>query len=170
MLVLGEEARENGLAVSLLERLHKYYGGLGGAAKCYCATLVTNYRCHSAILSLAERLFYKMSLRCGVAHSQTHPDAPFPLLFVCSSIVDTVQSVKCNTNMNEAKIVLKEVAKYAEKWPVHGWGPKDLTQTSFISPTRSQVRPLSIHTLSQLTVWHCSLDHSCFPTCKGSTS
>ena len=71
-----------------------------------------------------------------------HPDAPFPLLFVCSSIDDTVRSIESNANESEARIVLEQVTKYADNWPVHGWGKKDLSQTCFISPSRSQVREI----------------------------
>ena len=130
MLVLGDEAQENGLAVSLFERLHTLYGKLGGVARDHCATLVTNYRCHHGILELAEKLFYK-SLKCNVPDSTAHPDAPYPLLFYCSSIDDKVQSVDSTMNEQEAEIVLKLVAKFAKKWPTY--------QMCLMSTTRTQV-------------------------------
>ncbi len=142
MLVLGEEAQENGLAVSLLERLQNHYQKLGEAAQQHCVTLVTNYRCHSGILKLAEELFYETPLHCWdqrEADGSAHPKAPFPLQFVCSSINDTTQSVSEATNEGEARIALQQAHNFAVSWPVEGWGPKDLAQICFISPTRSQV-------------------------------
>ena len=136
MLVLGDEARENGLAVSLLERLHGLYEKLREATRNHCVNLVTNYRCHQGILELAEKLFYKLPLNCKIPKSSAHPDAPYPLLFFCSSIDDKAQS---NTNKQEAEIALKLVAKFAKQWPTERWGRLDLSQMCFMSPTRSQV-------------------------------
>ncbi len=141
MLVLGKEAQENGLAVSLLERLQNRYEQLGKAAQ-YCVTLVTNYRSHSGLLNLAAELFYETPLRCWdqqKADASAHPDAPFPLQFVCSSIDDTTRSISESTNEDEARIVLKQMRRCAANWPVEGWGQNDLSQLCFISPTRRQV-------------------------------
>ena len=130
MLVLGDEAQENGLAVSLLERLHTLYGKLGKVTRDHCATLVTNYRCHQGILELAEKLFYK-SLSCNVPSSAAHSAAPYPLLFFCSSIDDKVQSVDSTMNEQEAEITLRLVAKFAKGWPM--W------EMCLMSTTRTQV-------------------------------
>ena len=139
MLVLGDEAQENGLAVSLLERLHTLYGKLGEVAGDHCATLVTNYRCHHGILKLAEKLFYDLALKCKVSDGTTHPAAPYPLQFYCSSIDDKVQSIDSSMNEQEAEITLKLVAEFAKKWPIASWGQLDISQMCFMSPTRSQV-------------------------------
>ena len=167
MLVLGDEAQRYGLGISLLERLHNHYRALGAVTNQYIAHLVTNYRCHSSILSLSERLFYRAPLKCEVPPKSTHPDAPFPLVFVCSSIDGSIQLVNESFNEDEALIALKEVAKYANRWPDDRWGSKDFSQTCFISPTRSQVGASSF--LSWLASFYfCStiLDHSCFQTCQ----
>ena len=139
MLVLGDEAQENGLAVSLLERLQKRYEMMGEVAKPYCATLVTNYRCHEKIVQLAEKLFYKTSLKCNVSSNPTDLDAPFPLCFICSSVDEKMKHVRSAKNEEEAKIALWEAANLAEKWPVDGWGPKDLSEICFMSSVQSQV-------------------------------
>lgn len=144
MLVLGDEAQENGLAVSLLERLHTLYGKLGEVAGDHCATLVTNYRCHHGILKLAEKLFYDLELKCNVPSSAAHSAAPYPLLFYCSSIDDKVLSVDSSVNSQEAEVVLKLVAEFAKKWPKPSWGPVDLSQMCLMSPTRSQVCQLIV--------------------------
>lgn len=137
MLVLGDEAQKNGLALSLLERLHGLYNELRVAARNHCVNLVTNYRCHPGILELAEKLFYKLPLNCKIPKRSAHPDAPYPLLFFCSSIDDKAQSN--TTNKQEAEIALKLVAKFAKQWPTERWGRQDLSQICFMSPTRSQV-------------------------------
>lgn len=144
MLVLGDEPQDNGLAVSLLERLQNCYQELGAAAQQHCVTLVTNYRCHSGIIQLAAELFYETPLHCWdqqKTDSSAHPDAPFPLQFVCSSIDDTVSSIAESANESEARIALNQAHNYAAKWPVEGWGPPDLNQVCFVSTTRSQVSP-----------------------------
>ena len=156
MLVLGDEAQKNGLAVSLLERLHTLYGKLGEVARDHCATLVTNYRCHHGILKLAESLFYDLLLKCQVPGSAAHPAAPYPLLFYCSSIDDKVQSVESSVNNQEAEVVLKLVAEFAKKWPKPSWGPFDLSQMCFMSPTRSQVCELIYSLYLYCTCNHCS--------------
>ena len=134
--MLGDEAQKNGLAVSLLERLHGLYEKLREAARNHCVTLVTNYRCHPGILELAEKLFYKLPLNCNIRNSSSHPDAPYPLLFFCSSIDDKVQTTM---NRQEAEITLKLIAQFAKRWPSECWGRMDLSQMCFMSPTRSQV-------------------------------
>ena len=134
-MVLGDEAQENGLAVSLLERLHGMYEKLEAARNHY-VTLVTNYRCHPGILELAEKLFYKLPLNCNIPNSSAHPDAPYPLLFFCSSIDD---KVKTDMNKQEAEITLKLVAQFSKRWPSERWGRMDLSQMCFMSPTRNQV-------------------------------
>ena len=133
--MFGDEAQKNGLAVSLLERLHGMYEKLEAARNHY-ATLVTNYRCHPGILELAEKLFYKLPLNCKIPNSSVHPDTSYPLLFFCSSIDDEVQT---NMNKQEAEITLKLVAQFAKRWPSERWGRMDLSQMCFMSPTRSQV-------------------------------
>ena len=135
--MLGNEAQENGLAVSLLERLHRLYGKLGEVAGDHCATLVTNYRCHRGILKLAEKLFYNLALKCKVPNSAAHPAAPYPLLFCCSSIDDQVQSVESTMNKQDAQITLKLVEEFSKQRP--NASSFDVSQMCFMSPTRSQV-------------------------------
>ena len=139
MLVLGDEAQENGLAVSLLERLQKQYSAMGATARQYCASLITNYRCHKDILKLVEGLFYESPFKCKVPRTSTHPHARFPLRFICSSIDDQVEFIKSATNEMEARIALEEAARFAQDWPEHGWGKQDLSQVCFMSSARSQV-------------------------------
>ena len=64
-LVLGKEAKENGLGISVLERLHHLYHSpkFSESAKAYSASLLTNYRCHPGILRLPSHLFYDATLQ-----------------------------------------------------------------------------------------------------------
>ena len=139
LLVLGEQPRGKGLSVSLLERLEKHYQQVGGAAMDYLVRLVTNYRCHGDILSLAEELFYKSSLKSEVPADSTHPEAPFPLIFVCSSI-SPPQPGENPVNELEARVVIEQLSKYAPGWPQDRWGENfDPSQICIMSPSRSQV-------------------------------
>ena len=106
----------------------------------YCATLVTNYRCHREILALPAKLFYPDSaLECKVPETATHPSAPYPLLFVCSSLDEKVQSINKVVNENEAEILLKQVSHFIKRWPP-SWDGKDLTRKiGIVTQTRSQV-------------------------------
>ena len=137
--MLGEQPREKGFSVSLLERLEKHYQQVGGAALLYLVRLVTNYRCHGDILSLAEELFYKSALKSEVSVESTHPEAPFPLIFVCSS-VDLPRPGEDLVNELEARMVIEQLSKYAPGWPKDRWGAKlDPSQICIMSASRSQV-------------------------------
>ena len=139
MLVLGQEAQEHGLALSLLERLQHHYANSGApAAVCYTSSLSTNYRSHRAILELVEELFYKIPMTCTVPEGSTHPGIPYPLLFVCSSIDMAVSSVSQAHNEGEALITLQQVVKLLSSWSVGG--PKQpQEEVCIVSPHRSQV-------------------------------
>ena len=63
--MLGKVPRENGLADSLLVRLHNLYSKLPGAAA-HQAKLLINYRCHPAIVRLPSRLFYDCRIKVSV--------------------------------------------------------------------------------------------------------
>ena len=84
LLVLGEEAQDNGLNKSLLERLQNLYKKTPQLSSHCCASLLTNYRCHKEIVQFSSSLFYEQSQQCQVPDRVAHPAAPFPLLFVCS--------------------------------------------------------------------------------------
>ena len=58
--VLGQKARENGLADSIVTRLHKLYQKekLKEAASKFRAVMLANHRCHASILCLPSSAFY----------------------------------------------------------------------------------------------------------------
>ena len=138
MLVLGEEPRKHGLKISLLERLHDLYCALGDVAKPYFAHLCTNFRSHQQILNLACQVAYKMPLECKVPDHSAHPDAKFPLQFVCTNVDADVNAIESSINEIEVKAALKKAADIFMKWPMN-WGKRDLSQICFLSPCRGQV-------------------------------
>ena len=138
LLVLGDEAQENGLGLSLLERLHKRYETLGRVAQQHTVALLTNYRCHSGILLLPSSLFYGSTLQCRVPEDSAHPDAPYPLVFVCSSLDASVQSVNKDTDESEARVLLQQVSRFVTNWP-RNWGRQDLSKICIMTPSTNQV-------------------------------
>ena len=137
MLVLGKEAQENGLGVSLLERLHTLYDKADLLSRsCASATLLTNYRCHSGILMLPSSLYYHSTLQCRVPDSTAHHLAPFPLAFVCSDISQT-SSKTSGLNKNEADVTLSEVRRYFSSWPKH-WNENG-SDICIMTPSAAQV-------------------------------
>lgn len=156
MLVLGQEASQHGLALSLLERLQRCYANSGApAAVCYTSSLNTNYRSHRAILKLAEELFYKIPMTCTVPESSTHPSTPYPLIFVCSSIDEAVTAVSQAYNEGEALITLQQVVDLMRSWPVGG--PTSPQELCLVSPHRSQVHSCCCSTPAGHPLTHPSL-------------
>ena len=147
LLVLGNEARENGLKDSLLERLHQMYttNHLYPAAQKHCATLLTNYRAHNALLSLPSYLFYNSTLVTAAdANHQLHPAAAYPLYFVCSEFDSSITAVSESKNLLEADILLEELVKYVSNWPIE-WGLEDLSTVGIIATTPDQVSNFYCH-------------------------
>ena len=147
MLVLGEEARRHGLSTSLLERLHKHYSDSG--EKSLSFSLLQNYRCHSGLLMLPSSLFYRSTLQCNIPDNMAHPIAPFPLVFVCSSIENIPSANLIGTDETEARVLVREVHKYIyESWPEE-WGKRGDPpgQVCIVTPSVTQVSCLYCSTL-----------------------
>ena len=136
--MLGEDARECGLKLSLLERLHHHY--IACNASMYEAVLTTNHRSHPDILGLANALFYKCNLRTAVNPGCSHPLAPFPLVFVCSSADMSASLVEPSVDNHEAIVLLERARVYANSWPETTWGKIDYSQLCIVSVGRGQVR------------------------------
>ena len=143
ILVLGEKARENGLKCSLLERLYTIYSKeeLAEASQTHCATLLTNFRSHHALLSLPSYLFYSSALMTvAEATTQLHPDAGYPLHFICASLDQQVLEVSESINRREVELVLDEVKKFVDiySWPKE-WGKRNLSDICIMATTTNQV-------------------------------
>lgn len=134
MLVLGDEAHNSGLKLSLIERLQIEYEKISGPANDYSLTLSTNYRCHKDILAIPHQLFYK-GLKSKPLKAVLHPKAPYPLIFVCSSLTSNM----CTAEV-EARILLEQVQIFAgNNWPHHEWGEYDPNSVAVVTANRPQV-------------------------------
>lgn len=133
MRVLGEEARENGLKYSLLERLQALYQKYGGCALRHMVSLNTNYRCHEDVMKIPNELFYESKIKSHPQDAFPHHMAAYPLVFVCSSLTSEVN------HELEAQLLLKEVERFViSNWPVN-WGKKDPRKVCIVTPSRTQV-------------------------------
>lgn len=120
-MVLGKEAWANGLGTSLFKRLYERYKEIGPQATSHISVLTTSYRCHYEILSLSLRILYNPGLQPCVSQPPTHPLAPYPLMFVCSSLDSAPHGVGEDTNEGEASILMHQVARFVDPWPEE-WG------------------------------------------------
>ena len=115
--VLSERARENGLGESLLERLFSHYKAIKHASmtETHTSSLLTNYRCHPSILMLASSLFYECTL-LSQNKREAHPKAPYPLVFVCTSVRQDGFSNCSPENEEEAQLLITKMIEYIQTW------------------------------------------------------
>ena len=141
MLVLGEVPQKYGLSKSLLERLYDLYCSQEymDVAKFYCANLRTNFRCHRKILGLACQVAYKEPLHCEVPDESVHPNAKFPLQFVCTSLDSNIEATESSINKIEVEVALSITSTFLTKWPENVWGKRNPSEMCFLSPCRAQV-------------------------------
>ena len=73
---------------------------------------------------LPSSLFYGSTLQCNVSDGMAHPNAPFPIVFVCSSI-ENLSTANCkDKDEKEATTLVNEVKKYIwDSWPAV-WGER----------------------------------------------
>ena len=133
MLVLGDEPQRHGLGVSLLERLLQAYKDAGETSSAYIAQICNNYRSHKDILELPSQLFYSSSLK-SMSKAITHPDAPYPLIFVCSSVADP-QPVADDINIKEAEILIGQFRQFCKNGDIQSFS----RETCFMALSRRQV-------------------------------
>ena len=132
--MLGDEARQSGFKLSLLERLQAEYEKIGGPARDYLVTLSTNYRCHKDILAIPHALFYS-GLKSKAQKADPHPKAPYPLLFICTNLTSNV----CSPEI-EAEVLLSQVNFFIQHWPSDSsWGNYELNKIAVVTSTRPQV-------------------------------
>ena len=133
--VLSQLAREKELGDSLLERLFKSYESTHQESiiKTHTASLLTNYRCHSSILTLTSSLFYEYTL-LSRSESQTHPLAPYPLVFTCSSIDRKFKSLPAE-DQKEAEVLIEKMHEFVSSWPRNAYKPT----VGLLASTRKQV-------------------------------
>lgn len=116
LLVLGKEAREYGLKTSLLERLKARYKDIGAKTNILQANLMKNFRCHELILKFASQMFYKsIVIPSHITSSiQSHPDFPFPLVFVCTSD-EEIRNYDQTVNKGEADILMNMLGQHLQQ-------------------------------------------------------
>ena len=104
----------------------------------HTATLLTNYRCHPSILTLASSLLYEGAL-LSRSDSKTHPKAPFPLVFACSSLDHETRSFRDLplANEMEAEMLVLKMLEFIREWPIENL-PKGLS-IGLLASTRQQV-------------------------------
>ena len=126
---------------SLLERLQELYKQCGDNAMQHMVSLNINYRCHKEIVRIPSELFYESKIRIHPQCASAHPQAKYPLIFVCSAL-------KSHVDQNfEAKLLLTEARSFvALNWP-NQWGRKDLSKISLVTASRTQVIDLLISLL-----------------------
>ena len=135
MVVLSKLAQKHEMGSSLIERLFNYYKTM--PKRCvedHSASLLTNYRCHSSILTLTSSLFYEHTL-LSRSESQTHPLAPYPLVFTCSSIEKKSLKNLPAEDRNEAKVLVEELITFVKEWPKSTSRPR----VGLLASTRKQV-------------------------------
>ena len=132
--MLGDDPQRLGLSTSLLERLLLAYNA--GEESCkYIAHLCTNYRCHKDVLELPSQLFYGSSLK-PMSDVTTYPAAPYPLIFVCSSVASP-HPIADDISGDEAKTLIDQLHKLCS-----GMGDPQsfFKETCFMALSRRQVR------------------------------
>ena len=134
--MFGKEAQSYGLGTSIMERLYTAYDKFREDSRSLHSELSTNYRCHQGILMLPSHLFYDSTLLCR-SKTPAHPNASYPLVFVCSSL-DKTNTERAGIDNVEANCLVKLVDKYVSVWPSR-WGEKDLETICIMSPSASQV-------------------------------
>ena len=79
--------------------------------------------------------------------AELHPKDHFPFKFICSNLDDSVTEVVTSDNHGELKLLVEEAHEYASNWPVHEWGPKDLSTICIMTATANQVRHVYLCTV-----------------------
>ena len=144
MLVLGEEARENGLKVSLLERLKALYRSIGDKTNFQQANLMNNFRCHKLILEFASKMFYKSTVKPSpvTSHIQSPHGFSFPLVFVCTSVKE-IDNYDQSVNDEEAMNLMDMLQQHIRENRGH--------QICVMSSSRAQVhKSMHVNTYSRI--------------------
>ena len=130
--------------MSLLERLLEHYKKLSGPAiNQLSATLRTNYRCVEEILELPSSLFYQSQLIPAARGILPHPKAPYPLIFVCSSLQKVTECVESDTNEIEAQLLISKLIELLDPWP-REWRYRRLEDVCVMAISRRQVIKLIV--------------------------
>ena len=148
--VCSDFARENGLGTPLLERLFSHYKSLESSKSKnhHTSTLLTNYRCHPSILMLSSSLFYECAL-LSRSKSVPHPNAPYPLVFVCTSLQQSGFACLPDRCEKEADILLARAIEFLNSWPVI---PGKEVAVGILASTKQQVSDCMCVSIALITL------------------
>ena len=137
--VVGSESGDNGLAVSLFQRLSTLYHSRGVAGT-YDITLITSHSSHphSHNGPGPTHKGNPAHKNCTLQPSSSHFPT-YSLMFVCSSVDQVIPGEDEGVLGREASVVADVVKRYMEQWP-GDWGELDHSQVCIASPW-----PLQVH-------------------------
>ena len=96
-------------------------------------SLNTNYRCHEDVMRIPNDLFYDSKIKSCSQNASLHPQATYPLLFVCSSLTSDVD------HHLEANLLLNQVRRFViDSWP-GCWGDEDVKKVCLTTASQTQV-------------------------------
>ena len=96
-------------------------------------SLNTNYRCHEDVMRIPNDLFYDSKIKSCSRNASAHPQATYPLLFVCSSLASGVNDYL------GANLLLEQIKRLViDSWPLC-WGEKDPKKICLLTASQSQV-------------------------------
>jgi len=138
-IVLGSEARENGLAESLIERLQQTYEKFDNVAGSLHCQLLQNHRCCEQIVDFCKTQFYTNQELCT-----SIKESDYPFHFVCSRMELTMDlSNHGRIYRKEAEIMVTELQNVYKRWNKSTWGQKkDCSHIAIAGSTRAQVSSL----------------------------
>jgi len=148
-VVRSQICREQGLGVSMLERLTKLPLYRTDGSGCI-TNLVQNYRSHSSLLALPSKLFYESSLvasadseyTSGLCHWEGLVTSGFPMLFIgCRSVHMHEVDSPSYFNITEAEKVAELVEKLLDQIMRLGNGESTVGtgNIAILTPYRKQV-------------------------------
>ena len=100
--------------------------------------MLTNYRCHASIVTLSSSLYYEHTL-LPRSKNRTHPRAPYPLVFIATSLEDNVifSDVPAQ-DYKEVDVLLNEVLLFLKTWP-SDWQFRKHPTIGILASTKEQV-------------------------------
>ena len=148
-LVLGDDSKKHGLAISLFERLEKEYNQLAGErGSDYVKYLAANYRCCPEIVMFLSKTIYKYPITCGpeACSERQHPAIRYPLVFYWCDFTHTKGMPLKGIMEFVAEAVSKQAQHYFVKWP-REWRHVKRREVCIMSPFRAQVYFLHSHNI-----------------------
>ncbi|KAL7300371.1 hypothetical protein TKK_0006992 [Trichogramma kaykai] len=132
--VYSDLARERGLGISLLERIHLIYEKPHPCRVQLCK----NYRAHADIVKLTSELFYGGQIEHGATLPRHERYAPLTF-YACEGVVQKGSNSTGFYNDIEAAEIAERVSELRRKWPTDIWGPFQEGSIGVVSHYAEQV-------------------------------